>query len=165
MAATTRTSASSPSELPESKLLARLLARVRGRAIDDQLLAGRTPNGNAVARARLTRLLDSRYRSKLARALRRLLDAARRPRPSRFDPEVPLQAREVLDTEPLILQLAADLEADEAVSPRGVILVDRLIRDGDSPVYWRCGMAMEVNPPEESVETAVRHARAALHLG
>jgi hypothetical protein len=24
---------------------------------------------------------------------------------------------------------------------------------------------MEANPPEESVETAVRHARAALHLG
>jgi uncharacterized protein YcsI (UPF0317 family) len=46
-----------------------------------------------------------------------------------------------------------------------VILADRLIRDGDSPVYWRCGMAMEANPPEESVETAVRHARAALHLG
>ena len=63
------------------------------------------------------------------------------------------------------LQLAADLEANEAVSPRGVILVDRLIRDGNSPVYWRCGMAMEANPPEESVETAVRHARAALHLG
>jgi hypothetical protein len=146
-------------------MVAELLARVRGRAIDDQLLAGRTPNGNVVTVARLTRLLDKRYRSKLARALRRLLDAARRPRLSPFIAEIPLEAREVLDTEPLILQLAADLEADEAVSPRGVILVDRLIRDGDSPVYWRCGMAMEANPPDESVETAVKHARAALHLG
>jgi len=159
------TSVSSPFELPESKLPARLLARLRGRAIDDQLLAGRTPNGDAVARARLTWLLDIRYRSKLAWALRRLLDAARRPGLSRFVAEIPVQAREVLDTEPLILQLAADLEADEAVSPRGVILVDRLIRDGNSPVYWRCGMAIKANPPKESVETAVRHARAALHLG
>jgi hypothetical protein len=145
--------------------MARLLARVRGRAIDDQLLAGRTPNGNPVALARLTRLLDIRYRSKLADALRRLLDAARRPRVNRFVAQLPLQTREVLETEPLILQLAEELEEDEAVSPRGVILADRLIRDGASPVYWRCGMAMEANPPEESVETAVRHARAALHLG
>jgi hypothetical protein len=94
-----------------------------------------------------------------------LLDAARRPRPSRFVAEIPVQARDVLDTEPLILQLAADLEAEDAVSPRGVILVDRLIRDGDSPVYWRCEMAIKANPPEKSVETAVKHARAALHLG
>jgi hypothetical protein len=146
-------------------MMTRLLARVRGRTIDDQLLAGQTPNGNPVASARLTRLLDNRYRAKLARALRGLLDRARRSRPNRYDPKIPLQARDVLDTEPLILQLAAELEADEAVSPRGVILVDRLIRDGDSPVYWRCGMAMKANPPEETVETAVKHARAALHLG
>jgi hypothetical protein len=163
--ATTPISALPPFELPESRLLARLLARIRGRAIDDQLLAGRTPNGNPIALARLAQLLDTRYRSKLARALRRLVDAARRPGPSRFVAEIPVQVRDVLETEPLILQLAADLETEEPVSPRGVILVDRLIRDGDSPVYWRCGMAMEANPPEASVETAVRHARAALHLG
>jgi len=130
-------------------MVARLLARIRGWSIDDQFLAGRTPNGNPVASARLARLLE----------------AARYPRLNPYIAELPLQAREVLETEPLILQLAADLEANEAVSPRGVILVDRLIRDGNSPVYWRCGMAMEANPPEESVETAVRHARAALHLG
>jgi hypothetical protein len=146
-------------------MVARLLARIRGWSIDDQFLAGRTPDGNPVASARLARLLDIRYRSKLADALRRLLEAARRPQLNRYIAQLPLQARAVLETEPLILQLAADLEADEAVSPRGVILVDRLIRDGNSPVYWRCGMAIEANPPEESVETAVRHARAALHLG
>jgi hypothetical protein len=146
-------------------MVARLLARIRGWSIDDQFLAGRTPNGNPVASARLARLLDIRYRSKLADALRRLLEAARRTRLNPYIAELPLQAREVLETEPLILQLAAELETDEAVSPRGVILADRLIRAGDSPVYWRCGMAMEVNPPEESVETAVKHARAALHLG
>jgi hypothetical protein len=146
-------------------MVARLLARIRGWSIDDQFLAGRTPNGDPVASARLARLLDIRYRSKLADALRRLLEAARHPQLNRYIAELPLQAREVLETEPLILELAADLEADEAVSPRGVILVDRLIRDGNSPVYWRCRMAMAANPPEENVETAVRHARAALHLG
>ena len=135
--------------------MARLLARVHGRAIDDQLLAGRTPNGNPAASARLIRLLDIRYRSNLADALRRLLEAARRPQLNPFVAELPLQVQEVLETEPLILQLAEELEEDEAVSPRGVILTDRLIRDGDSPVYWRCDMEVKANPPEESVETAV----------
>jgi len=161
----TRISASSPFARPESNLMTRLLARVNGRAIDDQLLAGRTPNGNPVASARLTRLLDIRHRSKLADALRRLLEAARRPRLNPFVAELPLQVQEVLETEPLILQLAEELEEDEAVSPRGVILADRLIRDGDSPVYWRCDMEVKSNPPKASVETAVKHARAALHLG
>jgi hypothetical protein len=35
-------------------------------------------------------------------------------------------------------------------------MADRLIRDGDSPVFWPC---------DDSVELAVRHARAALHMG
>jgi hypothetical protein len=51
--------------------------------------------------------------------------------------------------------VAEELEEDETVSLR-VILGDRLIRDGGSPVFWPC---------VESVESAMKHARAALHLG
>ncbi len=142
----------------------RVLSRLRGRAIDDQLLAGRTPNGDPVARARLARLLDIRYRAKLAEALRRLLQAAKRPHPNRFVAEIPVKAREVLDTEPLILKLAEELEEDDEVSPRGVILADRLVRDGDSPVYWRSDVKVDADAPEDDVQTAVRHARAALLL-
>jgi hypothetical protein len=146
-------------------MVARLLARIRGWSIDDQFLAGRTPNGDPVASARLARLLDRGYRSKLACALRRLPEAARRPQFNPYIAQLPLQAREVLETEPLILQLAAELEEDEPVSPRGVILADRLIRDGDSPVYWRSEFSTERERAEQTVELAVRHARAALHLG
>jgi hypothetical protein len=116
-----------------------------------------------VTRARLAQLLQREYRSGLAQALRRMLARCRAP--SGFTAEIPLRIREVLETEPLILKLASELEQEEAVNARGVILAERLIRDGNSPVYWRCGMAMEANPPEETVETAVKHARAALHLG
>ena len=42
------------------------------------------------------------------------------------------------------------------MSPRGVILADRLIRDGNSPMFW---------PSDESVESAVKQARAALQPG
>jgi hypothetical protein len=48
------------------------------------------------------------------------------------------------------------------VSARGVILAERLIRDGGSPVY---GPDPIRHPSDETVESAVKHARAALHLG
>ena len=164
MVATTPISASSLSGHPEPGLITRVLAQVRGRAIDDQLLAGRMPNGNPYAVARLARLLDLGYRSNLAEALRRLLEVARERRISPFLAQLPLQVQEVLDTEPLILTLAAELEEDRAVNPRGVILADRLVRDGDSPLYWRSDVKVHPDAPVESVETAVRHARAALLL-
>jgi hypothetical protein len=132
------------------------LARMRGRSIDDRLLAGQGTDGNAVTLARRALLVDRRYRSALARALRRLIDAARRHDRNPFVAQIPLREHEVLDSAPLILTLADELEEDERVSARGVILADRLIRDGDSPVFWPC---------DESVEVAVKHARAALHLG
>ena len=133
-----------------------MLARLRARSIDDRLLAGQKADGNHVSLARRARLLDRRYRAGLAKALRSMLDAARRPERNRFGARIPLREEEVLDSEPLILTLAEELEREETVNPRGVILTDRLIRDGNSPVFWPC---------EESVAVAVKHARAALHLG
>jgi hypothetical protein len=79
-----------------------------------------------------------------------------------FAAQLPLHEREILASEPLILTLADELEQEESVSPRGVILADRLITDGDSPVY---GLAPIHRPLEETVESAVKRARAALHLG
>jgi hypothetical protein len=149
---------------PELTLTSRLIARLRGRAIDDRLLAGRSPNGDPVTLARLSRLLDIRYRATVADALRRMLEAARRRRINHFVAQIPLRAQEVLETEPLILMLARELEEDDAVSPRGVILADRLIRDGDSPLYWRSDISADSESGEQSVEVAVKHARAALLL-
>ncbi|HEX5821045.1 MAG TPA: hypothetical protein VFY30_04685 [Solirubrobacterales bacterium] len=155
-------SSSSRFERPESSLINRLLARIRGWAIDDRLLAGAPVNGDPVTRARLAQLLDNDHRSRLAKALRRMLATAGRRHPTRFGAELPLRVREVLETEPLILRLASELEREESVNARGVILAERLIRDGTSPIYWRCQAAVEASPPELSIETAVRHARAAL---
>ncbi len=63
----------------------------------------------------------------------------------------------------LILDLADEVESDATVSPRGVILADRLIRDGDSALYWRSDL--DVRHADETVDGAVRHASAALHPG
>jgi hypothetical protein len=139
----------------------RIMARLRARSIDDKLLNG-VADGRPVVLVRRARLLQRRYRSKVAAALRRLIDAARQNEPNFFAAQLRLKVREVLASEPLILTLADELEQDESVSARGVILADRLITDGDSPVY---GPDPIHHPPEETVESAVKHARAALHLG
>jgi hypothetical protein len=140
----------------------RLMARIHGWAIDDQLLAGAPVDGSPVTLARLARLLDHDYRHRVADALRDMLGTAARRYPNRFGAQIPLHVQEVVETAPLILKLATELEREEAVNARGVILADRLIRDGTSPIYWRCEMAAKAAPLDQTVESAVRHARAAL---
>jgi hypothetical protein len=140
----------------------RIRATVFARAIDEKLLNGGPANGSAVVIVRRARLLNPRYRSRVAAALRKLIAAARRRDRNMFVAQLPLREDEILESEPLILTLADELEYEKRVSPRGVILADRLVRDGDSPVY---ALTPAHHPSEETLESAVRHARAALHLG
>lgn len=137
-------------------MLERIVARLRAHSIDDRLLAGELPEGSAETRARCTRLLDRTYRSAVADHLRKLVEDAERAERNRLRAQIPLRETEVTGARSLVLGLADEVEGDPSVHPRGVILADRLIRDGDSPVYWPC---------DESVVRAVKHARAALHLG
>jgi hypothetical protein len=138
-----------------------LLARLRARSIDDALVNGDASNRDPVTLVRRGRLLHPRYRAKVAKALRNMVGAARRRERNYFAAKIQLKVREILEHEPLILTLADEVEEDH-VSPRGVILADRLVRDGDSPVYW----PEPVNPTgNQTVESAVKHARAALHMG
>ncbi|HSD24931.1 MAG TPA: hypothetical protein VLB79_11465 [Solirubrobacterales bacterium] len=145
-----------------ARLTDRIVARVRARAIDDKLLNGSVRSGSPAVLVRRARLLHRRYRSAVAEALRALIADARSNRPNFYAAKLPLRVRDVLTNAPLILTLADEVEQEEAVSPRGVILAERLVTDGDSPVY---GPAPVQRPREETVESAVRHARAALHLG
>ena len=133
----------------------RLLSRLRGYSIDSRLLAGEQPQGSVEVTARRQQLLGRRYRTRIAGELRRLLEAARRP--ERRYPGIPVQCKEILRSEPLILTLADELEELEDVNPRGVILTSRLLHDGRSPVFWK--------KSEMELDRAVKHARAALHLG
>jgi hypothetical protein len=137
-------------------MLDRILARLRARSIDDRLLAGEPPDATAETRVRRDMLLDPRYREEVADALRRMADAAYIDGPRLFGASLHLRKLEVREARSEILALAAEVDEDPTVRPRGVIMADRLIRDGDSPVFWPC---------DDSVELAVRHARAALHLG
>jgi hypothetical protein len=134
-------------------LVERLLARVRAHSLDDRLLAGAEPEASRQLRARSARLVEPGYRSEVASALRQMLDDAEHARRIFLKAQVRLREFQIIEARSLIRDLADQLEADPAVSPRGVILADRLIRDGNSPMFW---------PSEESIESAVNEARAAL---
>jgi hypothetical protein len=136
-------------------------ARLRARSIDDDLLDGRADASDPVIVVRCSRLMGRRYRSKLAGALRKLVAAATEE-PGRFAAKLPLRSTEVIACGPLILELADEVESASPVSPRGVILADRLVRDGDSPVYAPLPVSRRY---DQKVESTVTHARAALHLG
>jgi hypothetical protein len=140
----------------------RIMARLRARSIDEKLLRGTVGDGSPVVLVRRARLISRRYRSAIAASLRRLVAVAGRPQRNLFRAQIPLHEGEILEQGALILTLADELENEESVSPRGVILADRLITDGDSPVYRPVPIH---HPPDESVESAVKRARAALHLG
>jgi hypothetical protein len=144
------------------RLYDRIRARLLAHSIDDGLLNGRATDRNPVVVVRLARILSRGHRARVASSLRRLLGEARRNDRSRLTPQLQIKGREVLGSEPLILTLADELEQEESVNARGVILADRLITDGGSPVYAPDPIS---HPPEETVESAVKHARAALHLG
>jgi hypothetical protein len=137
-------------------LVERLLARVRARSLDDRLLAGERPEESRQLMARSARLLERGYRSEVAAALREMLDAAEHARRIFLKAQVRLREPQIIAARSLIRDLADQLESGAAVNPRGVVLADRLIRDGDSPLFWPCN---------DSVEAAVEQARAALALG
>lgn len=140
----------------------RIVARLRARSIDEKLLHGRISEASPAVLVRRARLLQRRHRAAVASGLRKIVAAARRRDWNMFAAQLPLREAEILESEPLILTLADELEHEESISPRGVIMSDRLVTDGGSPIYRPTPMDRS---GEQSVETAVKHARAALHLG
>jgi hypothetical protein len=133
---------------------ARLSAAVRRRSLDRRLLDGESPATSGELSERAQRLLSPTNRRRLAESFEKVAEAASQP--PRLTAQVPLRRRDILENRPLLLSLSRDLEADESVNPRGVILASRLLCDGGSPLY---------SPSKhETLGDAIRHARAALHL-
>jgi hypothetical protein len=132
----------------------RILARVRAHTLDQQLLAGALPQESRQLTARSTRLLEPEYRSEVASALRELLDAAEHARRIFLKAQLRLREFQIVQARSLIMELADELESNQPVNPRGVILADRLIRDGDSPFFW---------PTDDSVDAALKEALEALN--
>jgi hypothetical protein len=105
------------------------------RSLDDRLLKGELSFDTGEGKRRAEQLMSSRHRAKCAEALRDLVEEAQKPRASLFNANLRIQRALIRENQALILTLARDLEELPAVNPRGVILADRLIEDGESPVY------------------------------
>jgi hypothetical protein len=99
-------------------------------------------------------LVDRRHRARIAKALRELVEEAHRDHPSMFNANLPVQFLAIRANAALILTLARELEELAEVDPRGVILADRLIQDGNSPAY--------AHEDDGQLVRAVERARAAL---
>lgn len=131
----------------------RTLARVRAHSLDERLLAGAPPEESRLLTARSAELLDAHNRAEVARALMEMLDAAEHARKNYMRAQIFLREFDLVKSRAEIRDLADVLEGNAPVNPRGVILADRLVRDGNSPVFLGSN---------GSVEAAVSEARAAL---
>jgi hypothetical protein len=128
---------------------------LRRGSLDRSLAAGEDPAGSPALSRRARQLGSPRSRAGLAASIRNLLDAAEEG-PRGFTAAVPIQRRAILRERQLLLQLAADLESQDELEPRGIALVEQLLIDGGSPLY--------VEGPEPALHGALVHAHAALYL-
>jgi hypothetical protein len=112
-----------------------LADRFSKHSLDDRLLTGELSPDSGQGKARAEQLSSARHRAKSAKALRELVEEAQQPRASLFNANLRIQRGLIRENQALILTLARELEELAVVNPRGVILADRLITDGESPVY------------------------------
>jgi hypothetical protein len=126
------------------------------RSTDDRLLAGELSPHSGEGKARADQLLSQRHRAQCAKALRELVEEARRSHPSFFSANLRVQRFVIRENQELILTLAREVEELAVVDPRGVILADRLVQDGASPAY------AYPNEDHGELATALERARQAL---
>jgi hypothetical protein len=132
------------------------LTKVFGKhSLDDRLLSGELSPETGEGRERAEQLLGPHHRELCAKALRDLVEEAQKPAASLFNANLRVKRLAIRENQALILTLARELEELPAVDPRGVILADRLVTDGASPVY---GIAED----EGQILAAVERAREAL---
>jgi hypothetical protein len=129
-------------------------------SLDDRLLTGELSPDSGRGKMRAEQLLSARHRAQSAKALRDLVEEAQQPRASLLNANLRVQRVLIRENQTLILTLARELEELAVVNPRGVILADRLIKDGESPVYTteaaieeRGKLAREVERACEALKT------------
>jgi hypothetical protein len=128
------------------------------RSLDDRLLTGELSPDSGQGKVRAEQLRSARHRAQSAKALRELVEEAQQPRASLLNANLRVQRGLIKENQALILTLARELEELTVVNPRGVILADRLIKDGESPVYTTESAIEE----HGQLVRAVERARAAL---
>jgi hypothetical protein len=132
----------------------RLSALVRRPQLDRKLAEGRAPV-TALARFRAQQLTSQARRRRLAAGLLRLTREAERQAVRRGS-AVPLNRAAIRHCRGLLREVAAELVDEGPVTPRGILRLQGLLRDGSSPIYSRA--------PQDALELELRHARTTLFL-
>jgi hypothetical protein len=113
----------------------RLAARWHHAALDRELAAGASPDGDPARALRAHRLIGARGRRQLVLAIERVLREASEPSRQRTA-EAPICRRNVRDAQRQLERLA-DRLATGPVDARGVALAQALLTDGAGPLYSR----------------------------
>jgi hypothetical protein len=130
---------------------------LRRSSLDRRLAAGANPDECDDLRRRADQLRASVHRRELAAALLTLVEQAEGPPPP-ISASASIDRRSIRAARSDVIALALDLGAtDLEASARGIVLVQRLLCDGASPVYARLSTA--------ALTQALREAHAALLRG
>jgi hypothetical protein len=127
----------------------RLRVQLHHLRLDDELAHGADPHSSPELALRADQLM--RGRERIAVAIERALDSARRPGPV-FSARVPVRRDQALECSSEILALTERLREDP-IDVRGVAMASRLVHDGASALYLDGG---------PSLLYTVRSARLAL---
>jgi len=112
--------------------LTRLLARVRGHALDRALSNGADPVASPQLAARAARLAARPSRDELANSIERLVELACEP-PCRR--RVELNQAAIRGNADAMREIAAHLHGPAPVYARGVATLQQLVTDGTGPVF------------------------------
>lgn len=118
---------------PRPDPIRRLHARLAAWRLDRRLAAGADPRADELLGCRAEQLVQPTLRHVVADGLRSALTRANRRRV--YDAAVPVARVSVQMYADELLALAARLDADGPVKPRGVARARLLLLDGTSPLY------------------------------
>lgn len=119
---------------PDSLLWARIVARLRPRDLDRQLISGVTVREGTPLAIHAERITSVSEREALARALRRSVGDAYSDSPwgsSRIE----INAREVVGAEDFIDSITLRLHSPRPVTAVGMARLRQVLNDGSSPLY------------------------------
>jgi hypothetical protein len=101
--------------------------------VDDALAAGADPRADPLIACRADHLVSATARHRLADGLRGAVERAALPRLTTT--AAPLAAASVRANSGLLLALAARLDSDDPIEPRGAAKAQQLLTDGASALY------------------------------
>jgi hypothetical protein len=124
------------SGLPVSLRRALLAMRVRLSRwrLDEELIAGADPTSGADLARRAEQLVGRSTRLRAALTVERVIDEFDAPR-GQLSAAVPFQRDQVAEARRVLPWLAYELRNAERLDPRGVAMVDHLMRDVEGPLF------------------------------